>query len=328
MSNVLVTGGSGFIGSHLIDRLLPAGHRIFNFDTSPPPSADAGSVWIRGDVLSADSMRQAVEQAAPQIVFHLAARTDIRSQNLETYATVYQGMRNLLETLQGCKSVRRLVHVSTQLVVGPGYLPASDEDFKPYSRYGEAKAIAERDLRALDPPFDWLIARPTNIWGPRHPFFAKSLWRYLRKGLYMHPVCEGPVVRSYGYVANAVDQLVSLAHAPAGQVAKRVFYISDPPIDSAVWLDAFSTCLTGRPARRVPKALLAALARAGDALTHLNLPVPLDSQRLMRMTTEWLVPLEPTLAVAGSPRVPLEEGVRQTVAWLRSSNPTLYGEAR
>ena len=125
------------------------------------------------------------------------------------------------------------------------------------------------------------------------------------------------MVRAYGYVTNTAEQILALALSGEGSGERRVFYAGDATIDNDQWADAFALEMTGKRARRVPVWLLNAMGKAGDAMKHLKLPAPIDSGRAFRMSTSSAIDLAPTLAVTGPPRVPFEQGVRETMVWLR-----------
>lgn len=326
MRRILITGGSGFIGTHLIESLLKETTTIINADLKPPILQHHQSLWRKADVLSIPEMAAIFEENQPDVIFHMAARADIFSENLSDFASIFTGTTNVAALAAARRSPVHFIHVSTQLVVAPGASVASDEEFYPYTVYGEAKAEAERIVRAkLDNTY-WTIVRPTNIWGPYHPSFGQSIWRYIAQRKYLHPKTPSPVIRSYGYVQNTVDQLVSIMkHAPA-TIARKVLYLGDAEIDSSEWLDGFSIALTGRRVRRAPLWLLRPLAFAGDQAVRVGLRLPLDSGRLMRMSNSYRVPLAPIRELCGAPAVSLDEGVTRTVTWLCRTFPNIYGE--
>ena len=314
---ILVTGGSGFIGCHLVDRLVEHGHAVTNIDIKSPVNSCHEELWRNVDILDLEGLRAAVANAEPDILIHLAARAEISSSSWEDFASIHRGTSNLLDVLEENDGVNRLLNISTQLVVGPGHFPETDEDYKPYTTYGEAKAQAERQICSRDPGLTWCNIRPTNIWGPYHPSFADSIWRYLEKRYYLHPNTRHPVIRCYGYVTNAVGQIIALMNAHHDEVHGKVFYLADDAINSSLWLDEFSLQFNGKPTRRLPYFVLKGFALVGDCLKKLNLPAPIESGRLMRMTTNYPVPLENTLAISGKPEISLEEGVGETIKWMK-----------
>jgi len=325
MKKILITGGSGFIGSHLASRLVQAGYQVSNFDNQPPKLSEQHPLWRQIDILDRDELISAVTEAAPDAIVHLAARAEIFSHDWEDFASIHRGTRNLLDAIDANPGIQRLLNTSTQLVVGPGHDYRTDTEYHPYTTYGEAKAQAEQALRECDPKLTWCSLRPTNIWGPRHPSFGQSIWKYLARRHYLHPSTRSPVIRSYGYVGNTVDQYLALLQADPQAIHRQVFYIADGNIDSALWLDEFSRQLTGNPTRRCPLPLLRAIGKVGDVSAKIGHRLPLDSQRVMRMTTSYTVPLEPILELLSSPpAVDLKQGVRETTAWLRQSYPEIY----
>jgi nucleoside-diphosphate-sugar epimerase len=125
------------------------------------------------------------------------------------------------------------------------------------------------------------------------------------------------VTRCYGYVKNVVWQIERVLEAAHPLVEGRVFYVGDPPIILREWVDAFSVGITGRPARVVPTWVLRALGRCGDVVRWLGLPFPIFSSRVDSMTEDYTTPMEQTLKVLGAGPYSLEEGVAETVDWLR-----------
>jgi GlcNAc-P-P-Und epimerase len=171
-------------------------------------------------------------------------------------------------------------------------------------------------LHRAPPETPWTIVRPTNVWGPWHPTFGEQIWRYIDKGLYLHPRGRDPR-RSYGFVANVVHQIMRITDLPPDVVNHQTFYVGDEPLESSVWLDAFSQALRGRPVRRVPYGVLYVAAELGELSARVGGPHPLDRGRLYRMTSDYAVPMERTFDVLGRGPVSLSEGVARTVAWLR-----------
>jgi nucleoside-diphosphate-sugar epimerase len=323
-NRVLVTGGSGFIGTHLINRLTALGREVVNLDIKPPILEGHTKFWVECDIVDRNRLFEVTQRAAADAIIHLGARADVIAKDWSGFASIHEGTKNLIDAVNKSPSVKRIINTSTQYTVGPGNFPESDTDYQPYTTYGKAKAYAESLFFKEGPEATWLTIRPTNIWGPYHPSLASSVWRYLAKRLYLHPDVSPPVVRHYGYVGNAIEQMICLLDAPEGKVHRRVFYISDGELDTAVWLDEFSRQLTGKPTRRFSVPLLKCMARAGDLLRACRLPAPLDSQRLMRMTTTHRVPLQPTLEITGASKIPLEAGVSETVRWLREVHSPVY----
>ena len=127
------------------------------------------------------------------------------------------------------------------------------------------------------------------------------------------------MVRSYAYVGNVVSQMIAASERPAELVHGRAFYVGDEPMSSELWVDAFSIAFTGKPSRRLPFGLLRLMGLCGDVLRWFRLPAPIWSDRLLVMSSDYVVPMKPTFDVVGPGPFTLEQGVAKSVAWLRAS---------
>lgn len=315
-ARVLVTGGSGFIGTHAIEALRSRALSVWNIDLRSPSNTRQADSWVDGDILDRDRLERQVRDIAPTHVLHLAARTDMDGVTVEDYATNFEGTSNLLGALRAVGSARRVVLTSTQFVCGPGVQVVDDETFGPHTVYGQSKVEMERLVRAESWPFAWTVVRPTNVWGPWHPRYPNEFWRVLRRGLYVHPGRE-PVIRGYGYVGNVASQMLRVFELARETIDGRVFYVGDLPVPLLTWVGAFARGITGREPRIVPRPLVRGMALAGDVLTGVGLPFPITSSRYQSMTQDYRPPMEASLAVLGSGPFTLEDGVRETLDWLR-----------
>jgi nucleoside-diphosphate-sugar epimerase len=313
---VLLTGASGFIGTSLVDLLHAARAQVVNADINPPLAPAHRTVWRETDVVERLPVESLVAELDPHFVVHLAARTDTDSSVVDDYAVNHVGTRTVVDALTRAPALQRFVFVSTQFVLGPDAPFTSEQQLAPHTAYGDSKARAERELRACPPEVPWVIARPTNVWGPWHLRYQREFWRVLRRGLYVHPAAPDPI-RSYGYVGSVCLQLAHLLVAEESRVAGRALYVGDVPVRLSEWVDAFSIALRGRPARRVPAVALRGLAKVGDVAQRTGLPAPINSSRLRSMTQDYPTPMQrTTLALGRLPAVSLDTGVAETVAWL------------
>jgi GlcNAc-P-P-Und epimerase len=317
---VLLTGGSGFIGTNLTDLLLACGAQVVNADVRPPLSPAHMGLWRRCDVGSEAELRSLLAGTSPNAVVHLAARTDTTSDVVSKYDINHVGTANVVRAMAATPSTEQFVLVSSQFVLGPGMPFTGEEDYAPHTAYGHSKVAAERWLRRHPPALTWSIVRPTNVWGPWHLRYQREFWRVLRRGLYVHPSSPDPV-RSYGYVGSVCVQLLAVLDAGA-RVHGRALYLGDEPVPLSKWVDTFSIALRGRPARRVPGPVLEALGSVGDLVARLGVRPPIDSGRFRSMTEDYPTPMHRTAEVLGGlPVVPMDLGVTQTVDWLERGTP-------
>ncbi|MBO0750286.1 MAG: NAD(P)-dependent oxidoreductase [Porphyrobacter sp.] len=322
MVRYLVTGGSGFIGTHLVDALLARGDTVANLDIAAPKKDEHRAYWHELDLMDAAGVKQLCDDFRPDVIVNLAAVADL-SIPLEAMAVNWVGVENLLKATAEWPTKPRLVHTSTQLVVGAGFVADHPRDYHPYTPYGESKALSEEVLWNWPGDIEWAVIRPCLVWGSHYPGFAKATWYYLQKRWYLIP-SRNSAVKTFSYVGNLVDQFIAAATLPADEVNHRIFYGGDCNLDSAVWLDAFARALTGKRARRVPYAALQAIALAGDLSGKIGGPSPINSGRLFRMTQDYPNPVEETHRALGKPRHTMEEGVASTVKWLREAYPERF----
>ena len=216
---IAVTGGSGFIGTNFAKAAEDADHEVKSLDIRPPKDPRQRQIWVDVDVCDADRVRSVLTEWRPDAVIHLAARADTDSDTLEDYAVNSEGTRRVAEAAAEVPSIRRLIHASTQYVFTLGRTPAHDEDYAPFTAYGESKVRSEQVLRGGDWPFTWTIVRPTNIWGPWHPRYPEEFWKVVARGLYFHPGRKR-VRRAYGYVGNVAQQLLAMIAAPEEKIGR------------------------------------------------------------------------------------------------------------
>ncbi len=313
---VLVTGGSGFIGTNLAGHFLENGIRFLNFDVANPLCAEHEPFFTKGDVLDEKALDRAFSDFNPTAVVHMAARTDLgEKKSLDGYKANTRGTENVLGRIKVTPSVRRAIITSSMLVCRLGHVPASDSDYSAPNLYGESKVLTEKMTREAGLPRSWLIIRPTTIWGPWSYRYRDELFAVLRKGLYFHPG-KKPVLKTYGYVGNTVHQIRRLLDLPDSAVQGMTFYLGDPPVILREWVDKFSLALRGRKARLIPRWLLRCAALAGDAARIPGIRPPLTTFRYRNMVTPNVVDVESTIAITGTQPFSLDDGVRLTVEWL------------
>jgi len=178
-SSVLVTGGAGFIGSHLVARLLKEGFEVVVLDNLSTGSLENLELclenenfrFVKGSIIDERAMREALKDV--EAVFHLAAITSV-PYSVEypdvTREVNVDGTRKLLEECLSA-GVERFIYVSSCAVYGePKYLPIDEEHpARPVSPYAESKLEAERLCREFQKAYGLktTIVRPFNVYGPR-----------------------------------------------------------------------------------------------------------------------------------------------------------------
>lgn len=324
VKRLLLTGGSGFIGSHLADIALDAGMELLSLDLVAPKLPHQITFWRQLDIRDLESLKRAFAEFAPDYVVHLASDIDVSVEDISAFTTTVNGTRNVIEAVKVTPGILRFIHVSSQYTVTPGVSPRDEHDLQPYTVYGEAKAETERMVWASGLTVPWFIMRPTIIWGPRHPSFGNLIWKYIAERKYLHPQGAEPIRRTYGYVQNTADQMFRFLQVDHKSTNRRVFYLGDATINYDDWADRFSIALTGKKARRVPIWFLKLIAVFGDTIGKIGFRFPFNRGRLFRMTTSAPVDLDTTFAAIGRPNISIDDGVRESVAWLRQYDEATF----
>ena len=313
----LVTGGSGFIGTNLVESLLADRVPVLNFDMSTPRNSVQNDVHFTGNLLDLDSLRRALREFMPTQVYHLAARTDLWGNSVSDYDANTDGVRNLLRACADTPSIKRIVFTSSKLVCEMGYEPKNDTDYHPASPYGESKAEGERIVRANAGDYTWAIVRPTSIWGPWFDVPYRLFFNHVRAGRYVHPG-KLKVPKSFGYVGNAVFQLRSLMACAPAAIHRKTFYLCDyAPLDLREFADEVSMRFGRGPVRAVPLALLKAAANAGDLLQKLGYrEPPLTNFRLNNLCASMTIGSWGLDVLTGPLPYSMASGVADTVQWM------------
>jgi GlcNAc-P-P-Und epimerase len=314
---VLVTGGSGFIGTNLVELYVAQGTPVLNLDAVAPRNPAHAGHWRAADVRDAEQLSAAVSEFDPTHAVHLAARTDLRGNSVEDYSANVAGVENVIHALTRAPSLRRAVFASSRLVCRIGYEPSSEDDYSPTTAYGASKVEGERIVRSSRLEVPWTIVRPTSIWGPWFGTPYRDFFLAVARGRYVHPRGRR-IYKSFGFVGNTVHQLDRLLTAETAN-AGRTLYLGDyPPIEVFEWASLIRRQLSSGSPRQVPLPLLRAIALMGDGLEKMGANAPLTRFRLANMLTDMVYDLEPIRRVAADLPVPLEEAVEVTVAWLRT----------
>ena len=314
-ARVLVTGGSGFIGTNLVSAYRSAGTVVTNFDTEAPRNDADRDLWVRADLTRYDELAAALHAFAPTHVFHLGARTDLDGEGVDDYDANVHGVTNVLRAVRSAPvPVARTIVASSRLVCRLGYQPKSDDDYCPTTAYGASKVQTERLVRAAT-DLPWVLVRPTSIWGPWFGVPYRDFFLNVARGRYVHPAGRR-IEKSFGFVGNTTWQLHRLMTAPAADVLGRTLYLGDDPPIEVLDLARCISATVGIGATDGP-ALALKSAAAGDVAERVGVRAPLTSFRLNNLLTPMVFDLDPLMRIAGP--LPYNEpaGVEATVTWMR-----------
>lgn len=315
---ILITGGSGFIGTNLINNLLQKENiELLSIDVHPPKIKEHRKIWQQVDLCDKATLCNVIHEFSPEYVIHLGARTDLRGKELKDYNANMVGVSNLLDALEQVPNLKRVVFTSSMYVCRPGYMPKDFEDYKPHTLYGESKVETERRIKAKNPQYTWSIIRPTSIWGPWFGEPYDKFFRMVLNRMYFH-MGKRACKKTYGYIDNTIYQIMSILKAPEEKVMCKIFYLGDyEPYDITEWANEIAAC-AGFKIPQIPYFLFVLAGWLGDFLKLLGITFPMTSFRLKNMTTDNVHDLSLIEGIAPHLPIDRQEGNRKTIEWIRS----------
>jgi UDP-glucose 4-epimerase len=181
---ILVTGGAGFIGSHVADAYILAGHEVGvldNFSTGREDNVSSAATVYRVDVRDHDAVGKAFASFRPELVNHHAAQSEVPRSVADPVYDAHVNILGGLNVLKACvdHGVRKVVFSSTggALYGEPDVVPADeDHPLRPLSPYGTSKLAFEQYLGTFRRTFgvDYTVLRYANIYGARQDFHAEE----------------------------------------------------------------------------------------------------------------------------------------------------------
>ena len=322
MTRVLLTGASGFLGSHVADRLAQEDVtlRLMLRKTSRLQFLDGVSqVYERaeGDLRDPVSLSQAL--ANVDTVIACGGLTWARSE-AEYQAVNALGTQRLVEAAVAA-GVKRFVYISSLAAQGPSPdgLPLAPERSNPISAYGRSKRDGETAVLAAKDDMSVAILRPPVIYGPRDRALL-PLYRAIRLLRLIPLYGDGNNLLTFTHVLDCADAVVRLTLA--GTTSGARYTIADGPPHT--WREAASAY--GRAIGRkplmipVPPALYHGAGQAAGAFIRLTrIPLPLDSERVLEMRQRYWVCDHAALTrdFAWTPRYDIDSGMKQTATWLQ-----------
>ena len=315
---ILITGGSGFIGTNVVQYYLDKGFDVLSVDRNKPKRAEHNTVYRQVNIEDEETLNDIFLSFNPDYIVHLSARTDLDGKNLEDYSANIKGVESVLKAASKVADLKKILITSSMLVCHTGYYPKDQFDYAPTTLYGESKVETEKIVWANKPKCDWAILRPTSIWGPWFGIPYRNFFDMVINRKYFH-IGHKSCTKTYGYVGNAVYQIDQILMNDTSNENNKVFYRGDePPIFIEEWANEIAGEL-GFKVHRMPMPLLRIAAWFGDFLKLFGLHFPMSSFRLKNMTTDNIIDLKNTSDIAPQPPYNRKEGVKITLEWMRNN---------
>ncbi|NUM44515.1 MAG: NAD-dependent epimerase/dehydratase family protein [Anaerolineales bacterium] len=312
---LFLTGGTGFLGHHLVPRLVAQGYcvrlLVRREPVAPPPP---GVAYVRGDVTDAGAVRRGMEGC--QVVVHGAGLFRFWGSEEDFQQINVQGTKNVVQAAIQA-GVARLVHISTIAVVGqaPAGQPITEETVcAPLDAYQRSKLAGETVVRAA--PVPSVILRPGAFYGPGSTYgfnrlFIQDPMRGVRIQVdggrrLIFPVFVPDVAWAVGAALEMVE-------------AEGVYNICDQPRSHQEINRVVSQLLGISPFRiSVPRAAILGFAGVLEFLSHYTHHEPFFPLNLRHYVfNDWPVSSARARGALGFEPTPMEEGLRQTVAWFK-----------
>ena len=318
----LVTGGTGFIGSHLVEALVQKQARVRCLvrKTSDLKWLKGLPVeYVYGDCCDSASLKESVQGV--DHVFHLAGVT--KAVNEDTYFQINAyGTENLVQAcLRHNIQLKKFIYVSSQAAAGPGRngCKKTEKDrCEPVSPYGRSKRLGEELALAHAHELPLVILRPPVVYGPRE----KDLYSYFRLlSKRIQPVLSGLDQRfTLCYVEDVIQAILLASETEAS--GGEIFFLSDGKDYCVEEIgDIFAQAMEVTP-RRIPVPMWAVfgMATLSEFFSKFSKKPPLINKGKVdeMVQRHWVCDISKAQSVlCFQPHVPLQEGAKWTVAWYK-----------
>jgi len=319
MKNILITGGSGFIGSYFNQKLDH--YNIINFDLREPIHP-TNNKFIKGDICEVSGLSNAVQDNEIDTIIHLAAAHHDFGIAKEEYFKVNEiGTENICKVAEE-NNIKKIVFYSSVAVYGDNKEPSTEEMTpQPSNHYGASKLAGEGKLRSWSEKDgnQAIVVRPCLVYGPRNTANMYNLIKQIDSGKFFN-VGKGNNVKSISFVENIVEATIHLLKTMNKTGYDFYNYADSPQLTSKETANYISECLGKKKPISVPKILLQIGAIPFDILikvTGKNLPV--SSARVNKFATETYHKAEKVLKTGFSPKFDNYQGLNKMVDWYKSN---------
>lgn len=320
--NVLITGSNGFIGSHLVERLLKQKYRVICLvrETSDLRwNKDLPVEFVYGDFTDSSSFLLLISDVG--YIYHLGGILRAHNES-EFFRVNYEGTKNLLEACRQHNSVlKRFVYISSQAAAGPSLngIPLKEADPpKPISAYGRSKQLAEQAVLDFQSFFPITIIRPPVVYGPRDDDFL-GVFKCIKFGI-------KPLIGNQEKIVNLINVndlvrgIVLAAEHPNAE--NEIFFMANQKGYSWIEVeDAIARVMDKRALTiHFPEFALDVVANLSEQVANIfkNATIINRDKAVEMKQSYWLVDCSKAKRKLGFvPEIPLEQGLEETYHWYR-----------
>jgi len=319
---VLVTGGNGFIGSHLVDELLKRGADVYCLVRKGSDSRFLNAMkatLIHGDLTQKDLLAKVVSEK--DCVYHLSGVK--RAKLDQTYYGVnHIGTKNLVEAcVQYNPQIKKFIFVSSLAACGPspdGHLIKEDEQCLPITHYGKSKLQGEQAVLKWKDKIPVVIVRPPVVYGPRDRDLL-SYFRWINRGVGIF-IGEGKSLLSFCYVQDLISGMLMAEEHPDSN--GQVYFIANEQTYS--W-NAVAECIADCLGKQLfnihfPRLVALFLSFSMETFSFFSRKsVILNREKILEASQPyWVCDVSKAKKMLGFQSVfNLEEGIEHTVQWYR-----------
>jgi GlcNAc-P-P-Und epimerase len=284
-----------------------------------------GVTQVNADIRDRDFMNELFAKYNFRCVFDLASYTVV-GLSAKDYQRNVENTEAMIDMVTRYKTSKYMFY-STQFVYRKNNsLPKTEEDYAPADAYGESKVQSEKLIRDSLPRDQWLILRPSYVWGPGLERFRDGLLYRLAKKQLLLP-SDTTMCRYYGYVETVAAQTYSLYLQEFSSLSSKVYYLSDDAIQLHQFSEYLVNALEQGGAWRVPSFFIRLLGLAGELLESLGMSAPINTMQARELTTIFPIPIQPTIDLTH--RVTdYANAAAKTVKWALENQPFARGVGR